>query len=678
MTSEDNKNDEMPECLRCWMSKEEKEKPEERPRWMGRFTFILAAIGSAIGLGNFWRFPYLTWKHGGAQFFFPWLTCLFVFGIPFMIMELALGQKFQRGDIAVFRGIDPRLVGIGVVSVYSSYVFSWYYNVVVAWALVYVVASFMSPLPWSNDNKDFNDRCLGLNGEPLFGEPISRAEQFFRIDVIRIRSEDCIEWYDGAPTEFSWRALGATVMTWVVIFLCVWKGVKSSSWIVWITVPVPVLFVFVMIINNATLAGAGDGIDRYFESGNKTVASEQWSDAAGQIFLGLSVCLGIMTSYGSYNDIKKPIIADSVIISVSNCSFSFISGFAVWLVVGYLDHIGELNEGQIAGASLAFITYPTAIDTMANPNIWAIILGLTLFMLGIDSSFSAIEATSTVICDTAWKGKAPRMFIAFVLCLFGLIGSFPFCFNWGFVLFDVVDHYLCAYLLNMIGVLQAFGCGWFFDAAPTMKKSKEHREAILILGYSYWILLVIIITPSVCLDFGSGGFGIFVACFVVAACYSWQRSGLSMKKWYDEIMMCGVRRIAYACSQMGRKEDAKTTVMWWEPYFAFYWGFLVKYVNPCLLYGIIVSITKTDLETSYGGYGQSWQVIGWAIPILGLVLLFASTFFFGVPDDSLNYDEFILEEEKKEGKQNIELGSAWQTASKNVESGATNPAMTDV
>merc|ERR1719357_1770150 len=291
-----------------------------------------------------------------------------------------------------------------------------------------------------------------------------------------------------------------------------------------------------------------------------------------------------MTSYGSYNDIKKPIIADSVIISVSNCTFSFISGFAVWLVVGYLENLGKLDQDQVAGASLAFITYPTAIDTMSNPNVWAVILGLTLFMLGIDSSFSAIEATSTVICDTAWKGKAPRMFIAFVLCLVGLIGSFPFCFNWGFF--------------------------------------------------------------------------IFLGCFIIAAVFSQQRSGLCLKMWYHEIMMCGVRRIAYACSQMGRNEDAKTTVLWWEPYFAFYWGILVKFVNPCLLYAIIVSITKTDLEKSYGGYGQSWLVIGWAIPIIGIILLVSSYFLFGAPDQSLNYDEFILEEEKKEGKQNIELGTA--------------------
>jgi len=344
--------------------------------------------------------------------------------------------------------------------------------------------------------------------------------------------------------------------------------------------------------------------------------------------------------------------------------------------VGYLDHIGELNEDQVAGASLAFITYPTAIDTMSNPNVWAIILGLTLFMLGIDSSFSAIEATSTVICDTAWSGKAPRMFIAFVLCLFGLIGSFPFCFNWGFVLFDVVDHYLCAYLLNMIGVLQAFGCGWFFDVAPTMKKSEGHRQAILILGYSYWALLVIIITPCICLDFGVGGFMIFLGFFCIAAGISMHKSGLCFKDWYHEIMMCGVRRIAYACSQMGRPEGAKDTVMWWEPYFAFYWGILVKFVNPCLLYAIIVSITKTDIETAYGGYGPSWLVIGWAIPIIGIILLVSSYFLFGAPDQSLNYDEFILEEEKKEGKQNIELGTAWQTASKNVESASNN--QTDV
>jgi len=370
-----------------------------------------------------------------------------------------------------------------------------------------------------------------------------------------------------------------------------------------------------------------------------------------------------MTSYGSYNEIKKPIIADSVIISISNCSFSFISGFAVWLVVGYLDKIGKLDENKVVGASLAFITYPTAIDTMKDSNVWAILLGLTLFMLGIDSSFSAIEATSTVICDTAWKGKAPRMFIAFVLCVCGFLGSFPFCFNWGFVLFDVVDHYLCAYLLQIIGILQAIGCGWFFDAANNMAKSPGHRRSILLLGFSYWSLLIIILTPSICVDRGHIGFYVFVFCEICCLCLAFAISGLNFSTWYTECMMCGVHRISYACSQMTRKGRGR---LWWEPFFAFYWGILIKYVNPCLLYIFLISITKTDIETPYEGYGPSWQYVGWAIPIVGFILFGVATVFFASADTRLNYDEFILEEEKIDGKATVQLGPVKMSADTDV------------
>ena len=386
----------------------------------------------------------------------------------------------------MFRGIDKRLTGIGVISVYSSYVFSFYYNVIVAWSLVYVIAAFSDPLPYSK----FSDVDLACTGEGM-----SRAESFFRINVIKFVTEDgCSKWTEAEPTLFSGYALLATFATWIVIFLCIFKGVSSSSYIVWLTVPLPVLFVFIMIIKGSTLPGAGDGLVRYF-SGNTekeaTTLAERWSDAAGQIFLGLSVCLGVMTSYGSYNDPKKPIIMDSVIISVSNCSFSFIAGFAVWTTVGYLESKGMLNKSNISGVGLAFITYPTAIDEMQWSNLWAILLGLTLFMLGIDSSFSAIEATATVICDTAWAGKAPRMLVAFILCLIGFLGSLPFCCNWGFILFDVVDHYMCSYLLLLIGILQAFGCGWFFDIKSCTEKSEGHKKGLLFLSYTYWGILIL-------------------------------------------------------------------------------------------------------------------------------------------------------------------------------------------
>ena len=120
-----------------------------RQRWAGSCTFILAAIGSAIGLGNFWRFPYLTFKWGGGIWFVPYLIALMLLGLPMMLLELSLGQLFQRGDIGVFRGIHPRLYGVGLASVFSAFAINIFYTYLIAIACCYMFAGFVSPLPWS-------------------------------------------------------------------------------------------------------------------------------------------------------------------------------------------------------------------------------------------------------------------------------------------------------------------------------------------------------------------------------------------------------------------------------------------------------------------------------------------------------------------------------------------------
>lgn len=137
-------------------------------------------MGAAVGLGNFWRFPYLTNKYGGGFFFVPYLMALFTIGIPMLLMELSLGQKFQRGDIAVFGGINKRLRGIGIASVFSAYITCFYYNVLISWALIYLVCSFMSPLPWSGSDESFVWKCDRTK--------YTAAQQFFEIDVIRVKN----------------------------------------------------------------------------------------------------------------------------------------------------------------------------------------------------------------------------------------------------------------------------------------------------------------------------------------------------------------------------------------------------------------------------------------------------------------------------------------------------------
>ena len=136
-------------CINCFKDKDEGAK---RARWLSRMTYILAMVGYCVGLGNFWRFPYLCFSWGGALFFIPYFVCLIFIGIPITLMEMSLGQKFQRGDMGVFRGIHPRLSGIGLASVFAAFAIVAYYNIIIGWSLIYLIMSFISPLPWSVQN----------------------------------------------------------------------------------------------------------------------------------------------------------------------------------------------------------------------------------------------------------------------------------------------------------------------------------------------------------------------------------------------------------------------------------------------------------------------------------------------------------------------------------------------
>ena len=161
-----------------------------------------------------------------------------------------------------------------------------------------------------------------------------------------------------------------------------------------------------------------------------------------------------MTSYGSYNPRDKPVITDNFIISISDAFISFLSGFTVFSIIGYLRHTNNPVSLEVSSFGLAFIALPTAATEMPVPNLWNVLLFLTLFLLGIDSQASMIEAIATVLHDTPIGRKINRMLIAFVVCLLGCIGSLAFCSDIGYILLDVVDHYVNTYTMLGLGILQ--------------------------------------------------------------------------------------------------------------------------------------------------------------------------------------------------------------------------------
>ena len=122
-----------------FFAEEKKPQEEQRDRWINRTTYIIAMMGYCMGLGNLWRFPYLCYRWGGVLFFIPYFFALIVVGIPISLLEITLGQKFQRGDVGVFRAIHPRLTGIGYASIMASYSVVVYYNVMIGWSLIFLI-----------------------------------------------------------------------------------------------------------------------------------------------------------------------------------------------------------------------------------------------------------------------------------------------------------------------------------------------------------------------------------------------------------------------------------------------------------------------------------------------------------------------------------------------------------
>lgn len=165
------------------------------------------------------------------------------------------------------------LKAVGAITTYSAVIYPLYYNVTIGWSLVYLITGFINPLPYSASNEGFVDKC---------DDSVSRAEQYLRIRVLGTYDEDCQAFKDGDPARFSLLSFLGNVGVWITIFFCVFKGTKISGSIVWITVPLPVIFVLIMIGHGSQLDGAGAGITKYFSgTGEATSAGQQWSDAAG-------------------------------------------------------------------------------------------------------------------------------------------------------------------------------------------------------------------------------------------------------------------------------------------------------------------------------------------------------------------------------------------------------------
>jgi len=437
-----------------------------REQWQSRFSFIMAAVGSAVGLGNVWRFPYIAYESGGGAFLIPYFIALFTAGIPMLILEMGLGHRLQKGAPLVFGSIRKPLQWFGWWAAGLSAGIAIYYSTILSWSWVYLWHAMK--LGWGK-----------------------QAETFFVEQVLQ-RSAGPQE--IGAP--IGYLVMGMA-LTWFVIYLILRKGVRNVSKVVIVTVPLPLILLALLLVRGLTLPGAMDGIRYYLTPDfSKLTDPSIWLKAYGQIFFSLSLASGVMIGYGSYLGRKAEINNSALITGLANCGTSFFAGFVVFSMLGYLARVQGLPLPEVtqSGTGLAFVAFPTAITQLPALNgLFGVIFFITLLTLGIDSAFALQEAFTTGFYDK-WHLSTEKLARYFVIAAFLL--SLIFTTRGGFFWFDIVDKWICDFGLVVSGLGQCLIVGYLYrirDFREYLNRISEIRIGV------WWEWTLRYITPSVLL-----------------------------------------------------------------------------------------------------------------------------------------------------------------------------------
>ena len=419
--------------------------------------------------------------------------------------------------------------------------------------------------------------------------------------------------------------------------------------------PLPFLLLFILLIKAATLEGSWQGVQEYFNFSNwdELGSSGIWNAAIGQCFFSLSVCMGVMTAYGSYNPKRQDIATDEKVISFLDVAASLMSGFVVYSILGFLTKTQPLDDGgswyASGGVSLVFATFPVAISQFAGANFFGIIFYLTLMLLGIDSAFSIVEAISTVIADSdmnLYRLKWSRTKISAVLCLAGAFGSSLYCFDTGLYWLDLVDHWINQYGMVFLGICEAGACGWFYRYDLIESKIGVISANLYRIGYFFSLLMACFLsfalatpeqasaTDSTYYFTGTMGADSWVVGFVVGiilwaitiAVAFMQRSDYAKNNltigetmWYimgwenvevlrDFMNGNGLGEQAWANSKHTLRGEGYAMVH--HSTIGIWWGFFIKYWLPTVLIINLIGTMREYRWNLYEGYPWSYQVVG--------------------------------------------------------------------
>lgn len=437
---------------------------ETRSQWGTRAGFILAAVGSAIGLGNIWRFPAVAYDNGGGAFFLPYLIALLTAGIPILILEYTLGHKYRGSAPLTFRKMNRNLEWLGWWQIFISFVISTYYAVIIAWASYYAFSSFT--LAWGSDTQAF-----------LF-------EKYLQVAPA------------GEVGSLVPNVLIPLILVWVVALFFLFRGVKKGIELAnRIFIPTLVVIFLIICIRAVTLDGAVLGLQAFFEPNwGKIFSGEVWVAAYGQIFFSLSIAFAIMVTYASYLPKKSDLANNAFIVGLGNSGFELLAGIGVFAALGFMASVsGSTVQDVVAGGiGLAFVVFPQIINEFPFWNeFFGFLFFASLILAGITS---LISITETYIAGLSDKfGISRSKAVIFGGGLAALI-SLLFATQGGINFLDAVDYFINQFGIVVAGLVEVIVIAWFLRKLTALQ---EHTNALSDIRIGlWWKLCLWIVTPA--------------------------------------------------------------------------------------------------------------------------------------------------------------------------------------
>ena len=419
----------------------------KKSQWNSNFAFMMAMIGSAVGLGNIWRFPKVLYTNGGGSFMIPYIVSLFLLGISFVLVEYAVGYRFKRSLARILFTISKKLEPVAWFILFTVFLITTYYVCVVGWDLIYIFLSFT--------------KAWGANPDVFFTQNVLHSTESMS-GLLTI-----------VPTVLV-SVIAIWFITWFIIKRDLNDGIGAVSKVL---IPLLCAIVVIIVAFALTLPGASVGYTQIFTPDWSALGNlDVWLAAFGQIVFSLSLGMAIAMTYASYLPEGSKLVDNAIIVAFSNSGFEVFNSIGTFSILGFMAVTSAIPFDDLvtSGSGLAFVVFPKVFNIMGDA---AYIIGPLFFICILFAGITSIIALLEGFCySISEKFLIERKKTATVVCIVGCLISAIFATAAGSTILDIADAFLNNFALLFAVFLECIIFGWIYKFDNLIETLNEHSR----------------------------------------------------------------------------------------------------------------------------------------------------------------------------------------------------------